>query len=76
MSDFQNYVGRFETRHQELLDAAAVARKTRAPKEKRHIVWPLALATALERASAALRARYEQSPSRQTTRAASAWRMS
>ena len=76
MVDFQNYVGRFERRHQELLTAAAEARRHRVPRGSRNGAWLLMLASALERISAAIRARHPSTHTQPAITAANTWRTS
>lgn len=76
MLDYQNYIGRFERRHQELLKAAAEARRHRVGAGSRNGAWLLAVASALERISAAIRARYPANPIQHATNTAATWRTS
>ena len=76
MSDFQNQINRFEERHRELLEAAAQARRHGSHPSGESGAWALAVASALERISAAIRSRYESTPKRPAASAASAWRTS
>lgn len=76
MLDYQNYIGRFERRHQELLKAAAEARRHRVGAGSRNGAWLLAVASALERISAAIRSRYPANPIQHATNTAAPWRTS
>jgi hypothetical protein len=76
MGDFQNYVGRFEGRHQELLKAAAEVRRHRVGRGSRNGAWLLALASALERISAAIRARHPATHTQPAITAVNTWRTS
>ena len=76
MGDFQNYVGRFEGRHHELLQAAAEARRHRVGRGSRNGAWLLALASALERISASIRARHPSTHTQPAITAANTWRTS
>ncbi len=76
MSDFQNYVARFERRHQELLSVAAETRRHRVGVGSRNGAWLLAVASALERISAAIRARYSSTHIQPAPNTATTWRTS
>jgi hypothetical protein len=76
MVDFQNYVGHFERRHQELLDAAAKTRRYRVGAGSRNGARLIALASALERISEAIRARYAANPIQPASNTAATWRTS
>jgi len=76
MTDFQNDAERIKARHQELLEVAVQTRRWRMARDSRNGAWPLALASALERASAAIRARYPSPHNRPAVNAAHAWRTS
>jgi hypothetical protein len=76
MLEFQNFVGRYEGRHQELLQAAARVRRYRVAPGSRNGAGLLAIASTLDRISAAIRARYPSTQNRPAANAASAWRTS
>ena len=76
MSDFQNYAGRFEGRHQDLLKAAAETRRHRVTPGSRNGARLLMLASALERLSAAIRARYPATHLPSAKNTATTWRTS